>query len=288
MIAGTGAARQVKVVARVTSARWDEPVPAEPDVTHPNVARMYDYFLGGGANFAVDREAADAAEAAWPYIRQGARIQRAFMGRAVRFLAQQGVDQFLDLGSGIPTVGNVHEIAHRHNKAARVAYVDYETVAVHAARSMLADERWVNVTQADIRDPDAVLSAPTVADLIDFSRPVAVLAVGILHFLPDTDDPAGVLAAYRDACPPGSHLVISHASQVSLPDEQVARFLAAYARSTTPALWRTVAEIRPFLDGYRPVDPGLVLLPLWRPDYPVSDTQAAESNIYGAVGTLPA
>jgi hypothetical protein len=272
------------VVARVSNARWDEPV--EPDVSHPNVARMYDYFLGGGANFAADRAAADAAEAAWPYIRQGARIQRAFLGRAVRFLAQRGVDQFLDLGSGIPTVGNVHEIALRHNPGARVAYVDYETVAVHAARGMLGDEPRVSVTQADIRDPDAVLSAPTVADLLDFSRPVAVLAVGILHFLPDADDPAGVLGAYRDACVPGSNLAISHASQVSLSDEQVARFLAAYARSTTPALWRTVAEIRPFLDGYRLVEPGLVLLPLWRPESPISDTHAAESNIYGAVGTI--
>jgi SAM-dependent methyltransferase len=276
----------VKVVARVTGARWDEPVPADPDVTHPNVARMYDYLLGGGANFAVDREAADAAEAAWPYLRQGARIQRAFLGRAVRCLAEQGVDQFLDLGSGIPTAGNVHEIALRHNPAARVAYVDYEPVAVQAARGMLGGDPRVSVTQADIREPDAVLSAPTVAGLIDFSRPVAVLAVGILHFLPDTDDPAGLLGVYRDACPPGSHLAISHASQVSLPDEQVARFLAAYARSTTPALWRTVEQIRPFLDGYRLVDPGLVLLPLWRPDYPVSDTHAAESNIYGAVGVL--
>jgi SAM-dependent methyltransferase len=262
-------------------------MPAEPDVTHPNVARMYDYFLGGGANFAVDREAADAAETAWPYIRQGARIQRAFLGRAVRHLAENGVDQFLDLGSGIPTVGNVHEIAHRHNPAARIAYVDYEPVAVHAARDLLGDDQRVTVTQADIRDPGGVLGAPTVADLLDFTRPVAVLAVGILHFLPDTDDPTGVLRAYRKACAPGSHLVISHASQVSISDEMVARFLAAYARSTTPALWRTVAEIRPFMDGYRLVDPGLVLLPLWRPDVPVSDTNAAESNIYGAVGTLP-
>jgi SAM-dependent methyltransferase len=230
---------------------------------------MYDYLLGGGANFAADRAAADAAEAAWPYLRQGARIQRGFLGRAVRFLAQRGVDQFLDLGSGIPTVGNVHEIALRHNPVARVAYVDYETVAVHAARGMLGDEPRVSVTQADIRNPDAVLSAPTVADLLDFSRPVAVLAVGILHFLSDADDPAGVLSAYRDACAPGSHLAISH------------------AQSTTPALWRTVTEIRPFLDGYHLFEPGLVLLPLWRPDAPVSDTHAAESNIYGAVGTIP-
>ena len=263
-------------------------MPVEPDVTHPNVARMYDYLLGGGANFAVDREAADAAMAAWPYIRQGARIQRAFMRRAVSFLTREGVDQFLDLGSGIPTAGNVHQIAHRHNPAARIAYVDYEPVAVHAARAMLGDDPRVSVTQLDIRKPDSVLSAPTVANLFDFTRPVAVLAIGILHFLPDADDPVGLLGAYRDACAPGSYLAISQASQVSLPDEQVARFLAAYARSTTPAVWRTKQEIAWFLDGYQPVDPGLVLLPQWRPDIPVTDAEAADSNIYGGVGILPA
>jgi hypothetical protein len=261
-------------------------MPVEPDVTHPNVARMYDYLLGGGANFAVDREAADAAVAAWPYLQQGARIQRAFMRRAVSYLTREGVDQFLDLGSGIPTAGNVHEIAHRENPAARIAYVDYEPVAVHAARAMLGDDQRVSVTQLDIRKPDAVLSAPTVADLFDFTRPIAILAVGILHFLQDADDPVGLLGQYRDACPPGSYLAISQASQVSLPNEQVAQFLAAYARSTTPAVWRTKDEIERFLAGYRLVDPGLVLLPQWRPDVPVSDAEAADSNIYGGVGTL--
>lgn len=261
-------------------------MPVEPDMTHPNVARMYDYLLGGGANFAVDREAADAAVDAWPYLRQGARIQRGFMRRAVAYLTEVGVDQFLDLGSGIPTAGNVHEIAHRHNPRARIAYVDYEPVAVHAARAMLGGDDRVSVTQLDIRKPDALLSAPTVADLLDFSRPIAVLAIGILHFLQEADEPVRLLAEYRDACPPGSYLAISQASQVSLPDEQVARFLAAYARSTTPAVWRTKDEIRQFLDGYDLVDPGLVLLPQWRPDVPVSDAEAADSNIYGGVGIL--
>ena len=268
------------------SARWDDSMPVEPDMTHPNVARMYDYLLGGGANFAVDREAADAAVAAWPYIRQGARIQRGFMRRAVSYLTEVGVDQFLDLGSGIPTAGNVHEIAHRQNPAARIAYVDYEPVAVHAARAMLAGDDRVSVTQLDIRKPEAVLSAPTVADLLDFNRPIAVLAIGILHFLQDADEPIRLLGEYRDACPSGSYLAISQASQVSLPDEQVARFLAAYARSTTPAVWRTKDEIHRFLGGYELVDPGLVLLPQWRPDAPVSDAEAADSNIYGGVGVL--
>src|ERR1700730_5333488 len=210
-------------------------MPAEPDVTHPNVARMYDYLLGGGANTAVDRAAADAAEQAWPYLRQGARVQRGVLGRAVRFLTMQGVDQFLDLGSGIPTVGNVHEIAHRHNPDARVAYVDYEPVAVAHARRLLFDNPVVSITQADIRRPDEVLA--TVRNLLDFSRPIAILAMAILHFLPDDDDPQGMLASYRDACVPGSYLAISHGSQVTLTDQQIKSFLEAYARTPTPALF---------------------------------------------------
>ena len=258
----------------------------DPDVTRPNSARMYDYFLGGAQNFAVDREAADQASVAFPHIQVGARVNRSFLGRAVTYLVQHGVDQFLDLGSGIPTVGNVHEIAHRHNPTVRVAYVDYEPVAVAHARRLLADNPLVTITQADIRRPDEVLAAPGVGDLIDFSRPVAVLAMAILHFLPDDDDPHGMLAAYRDACVAGSYLAISHGSQVTLSDQQIKEFLEAYARTPTPALFRSVEQIRPLLAGYELVPPGLVLLPQWHPDEPVSDADAAESNIYGGIGLL--
>jgi SAM-dependent methyltransferase len=245
---------------------------------------MYDYFLGGAQNFAIDREAADQASVAFPHIQVGARVNRSFLGRAVTYLVQHGVDQFLDLGSGIPTVGNVHEIAHRHNPTARVAYVDYEPVAVAHARRLLVDNPVVSITQADIRRPDEVLAA--VRDLLDFGRPVAILAMAILHFLPDDDDPQGMLASYRDACTPGSYLAISHGSQVTLSDQQIKSFLEAYARTPTPALFRTVEEIRPLLAGYKLVPPGLVLLPQWHPDEPVSDTDAAESNIYGGIGLL--
>jgi O-methyltransferase involved in polyketide biosynthesis len=264
-------------------------LPREPDTQRPNVARMYDYFLGGAQNFAIDRETADAAAAAFPNIRAGARINRSFLRRAVRWLCDRGVDQFLDLGSGIPTVGNVHEIAYRHNPAARVAYVDYEPVAASTARALLdGDPRakaTVSITEEDIRDTAAVLTAPTVAGMLDFTRPVAVLATGVLHFL-HGEQPYRMLAAYRDACPPGSYLVISHGSQVTLSDERVKAFLDAYARTPNPGLFRSVAEIRSLLDGYRLIDPGLVLLPLWHPEVPVTQQRAAESNIYGAVGLL--
>jgi len=245
---------------------------------------MYDYFLGGAQNFAVDREAAEQAATAFPHIRVGARVNRSYLGRAVTYLVGQGVDQFLDLGSGIPTVGNVHEIAHRHNPDARVAYVDYEPVAVAHARRLLADDKRVSITHADIRRPDDVLEQ--VRPVLDFDRPIAVLAMAILHFLPDADDPFGMLATYRDACVPGSYLAISHGSQVTLTDQQIHDFLEAYARTPTPALFRDVTEIRRLLTGYELVEPGLVLLPKWHPTEPVSDVEARESNIYGGVGIL--
>ncbi len=259
---------------------------AQPHDRAPNSARMYDYLLGGAANFGPDREAADRAAAAFPSFKIGVRVNRSYLGRVVAWLTRHGIDQFLDLGSGIPTVGNVHEVAHRINPAAKVAYVDYEPVAATHARTLLKGIPQVSITQADIREPAKVLAAPQVTELLDFSRPVAVLAVAILHFLPDADDPWKMLAAYRDACGPGSALAVSHGSQVTLTDAQIEEFLAAYAKTSTPALFRTPEQIRAFLAGYQLVDPGLVLLPQWRAPQPVSDKEAAESNIYGAVGLL--
>lgn len=265
---------------------FDAALPAELDAKRPNSARMYDYFLGGAQNFAVDRQAAEQAAAAFPYIRISTRLNRSYLGRVVAYLSEQGVDQFLDLGSGIPTVGNVHEVAQHINPAARVAYVDYEPVAVAHGRRLLSETDNVTITQADIRHPHEVLTAPTVTELLDFDRPIAVLAMAILHFIPDDAHPHAMLAAYRTACAPGSYLAISHGSQVTLTDQQIAEFLEAYARTPTPALFRTVDEIRELAQGYELVEPGLVLLPQWHPDRPVTDDEANESNIYGAVGVL--
>ncbi|HEY4453792.1 MAG TPA: SAM-dependent methyltransferase [Pseudonocardiaceae bacterium] len=262
------------------------PGPEQVDYQRPSSARMYDYLLGGGQNFAVDRDAAEAAAAAFPHFRAAVRANRSYLGRAAAYLAKNGIDQFLDLGSGIPTAGNVHEVVHRYNPNARVAYVDREPVAVAHASGLLADEPLVTITQADIRSPQDVLSAPTVADLLDLDRPIAVLAMGILHFLSDDDDPFGMLAAYRDASCSGSYLAISHANQVTLTDEQVQGFLDAYARTPTPTLFRTVEEIRRLLDGYKLIEPGLVLAPFWHPDQPgpVDEGEAAATNLRAAVG----
>ncbi|MFD0922349.1 SAM-dependent methyltransferase [Saccharopolyspora rosea] len=256
------------------------------DLESPNAARMYDYYLGGKAHLSVDQEAAERQLAVIPSTREWARANRSFLRRAVRYLAGQGIDQFLDLGSGIPTVGNVHEVAHELNPRARVAYVDFEPVAVAHARYLLGDDPRVTVTQADIRDPQQVLAAPGVAGLLDFTRPVGVLAVAILHFVADSDDPAGVVAGYRDACVPGSHLAVSHLSRVTFTDEQLAHGHAIYSRTSTPGTLRSREEIAALLTGYQLVDPGLVLLPQWRPEEPVDDALAASTNSYAGVGAL--
>lgn len=216
-----------------------------------------------------------------------AQANRSFLRRVVTALCQRGVDQFLDLGSGIPTVGNVHEIAHRHNPTARVAYVDHESVAVAHARRLLDGDARVSVTQADIRDPVSVLNAPGVAGLLDFTRPVAVLALAILHFLPDDTEVTTMLRAYRAACIPGGYLALSHGTRATLSETEIRKFLEAYQRTVTPAVFRTREQIAGFTAGYELLHPGLVLLQQWRPENPVSNEEAERINCYGAVGMLP-
>ena len=175
----------------------------DPEV--PNAARMYDYYLGGSHNFAADRAAAEKVKAAIPYAVDVARANRFFLQRAVRFCVEEGLDQFLDLGSGIPTVGNVHEAARALNPAARVAYVDNEPVTVASAAALLEGDPLATITAADIRDPDSVFAAPGVCDLLDLTRPVALLTVAVLPFVPDEDDPVALAEHYRSRLAPGQH-----------------------------------------------------------------------------------
>ncbi len=255
----------------------------------PNIARMYDYLLGGNANFAADRQAAEEFNAAipgnerWAY--SHARANRAFLRRAVRYLASHGIDQFLDLGSGVPTKGNVHEIVGELNPTARVAYVDHEPVAVHHARRLLDGHTQVTVTQADACDPQAVLTAPGVASLLDVTRPVAVLAVALLEVI--DAEPVELIASYRQACVPGSALVISHLTQLTITDEQRAAFQQMMADTPTPhARFTTREEMDAIGAGYTWISPGVVPLDHWRPETPVADEQAGQANSYGAVGIL--
>lgn len=259
--------------------------PAGFDTDRPSFARVYDYMLGGAYNFAADREVAHQALASMPELRQSAQINRAFLARAVRRLSAAGVRQFLDLGSGIPTVGNVHEIAQAADPASRVVYVDIDPVAVACGRSILeGDERTVLV-EADLRDVDAVLADPAVGGLLDLDAPVAVLMVAVLHNLSDEDDPAGVVARYRDATAPGSHLVVSHASQEKLT-EPYTDVQAQYNRTATQLHIRTRAEIEGFFAGYTLQEPGVVYLPWWHSDGELPDDQDWVARMSaGGVGT---
>ncbi|RDI62740.1 SAM-dependent methyltransferase [Nocardia pseudobrasiliensis] len=254
------------------------------DMDTPNIARMYDYVLGGGANFEIDREAAEAIPEGMPGSRFWARSNRGFVGRAVAALCEMGIDQFLDLGSGAPTVGNPHEIALRHNPHARIAYVERERVAVEYAQKALEGHPQVSMTWADLRDIDSVLSAPSVTDLIDFGRPVAILAMAVLDLLEDID-PALLIAAYRDACPPGSALGLSHAVAFTLSLEEQERVLSVMRRTNTPgAAFKTTDDVAELLRGYTVLQPGIVALDLWRPENPVDEATALRANYVGAVG----
>ena len=260
------------------------PEPPEIDTERPNAARMYDYFLGGAHHFAADREQADVVAARMPEIVTIARANRDFLGRAVRWCLDQGVRQFLDLGSGVPTVGNVHEIAQRYDDAARVAYVDVEPVAATHAAQILADVEGATATRADLRDVDAVLGAPGVAGLLDLDRPVAVLAVAVLHFVPDDPEPAAdVLARYRAHLAPGSVLALSHSSVDQDDPELAARVQAgvdAYRGTASEPTQRDRAAIRALLGDRDLVAPGLVDVVHW----PTHDPAAAPTGLYAVVG----
>ncbi|WP_367131525.1 SAM-dependent methyltransferase [Saccharothrix sp. HUAS TT1] len=236
------------------------------DLTRPSAARVYDYYLGGAHNFAVDREMAEQAIGMWPELPLIMQANRAFLRRAVQFCVREGVTQFLDLGSGIPTVGNVHEVAREADPGSRVVYVDNDPIAVTYSRTILGDDARTTVVQEDLRRPAEVLARPEVAGLLDFDRPVAVMMVAVLHFV--QDDPAEIVATYRDAVPPGSFLVVSHATQEGQTDQADEHSDLYRRRTATPMRMRSKAEVAALFDGYDLVEPGVVHLPLWRPASP--------------------
>jgi hypothetical protein len=259
----------------------------------PNPARIYDYFLGGKDNFPADREVADQLVAIAPVARDVVEDNRAFLRRAVRFLARDaGIRQFIDLGSGLPTQGNVHEIAQEVAAEARVVYVDNDAMVVTHSRALLAGDNTVAI-QADLREPESILAHPEVRQLIDFDRPVALLLVAILHFVPDDQDPAGIVARFRDALPAGSYLAISHATKdiPERPDmsaeemtEMGARAERLYQLTTASLVTRTHAQVERFFDGFDLLDPGLVEIQRWRPDDLAS---SLPGGFYGGVGRKP-
>ncbi|WP_268239731.1 SAM-dependent methyltransferase [Micromonospora yangpuensis] len=247
----------------------------------PNVARMYDYFLGGCHNFAPDRAAADRVLEILPETRVAAQANRHFLHRAVRHAAQRGIRQFLDIGAGLPTQGNVHEIVRAVDPGARVVYVDNDEVAVAYAGELLTETDGVVVVRGDLRRPDELLAHPAVRATLDLTAPVAVLLAAVLHFVPDTDDPYGAVAGLRDACAPGSHLVLSHLTVDDVPPDMVQQGEAIYRSSSAPLVPRTHADTLRFFTGYDLVEPGLVWLADWRPDH---GAHPVVSHSYGAVG----
>ncbi|WP_433172308.1 SAM-dependent methyltransferase [Actinoallomurus sp. CA-150999] len=256
----------------------EERIPDVIDVHTPSPARMYDYWLGGKDNFAADREAAEKVIEAHPEQRELVRANRDFLVRAVRFLAEQGIEQFLDLGTGIPTSPNVHEVAREVQPAARVVYVDNDPIVFAHNQAFRATDDRVATVQADVGRPSEILGDPAVKRLLDFDRPVGLLAIAVLHFVPEGE---AVMAALREALPPGSFLALSTGTYEGLSPEQRERIEKAYAKASAPAVIRSRVEIERLFAGFDLVEPGLVHVAKWRADGPET-----RGRLLAGVGSL--
>ncbi|MFD3450939.1 SAM-dependent methyltransferase [Streptomyces sp. NPDC058691] len=251
----------------------------EIDTSRPHPARIYDYLLGGKDNYEVDRHAGDELAVAAPEVRIGVQANRGFLQRAVRYVVGSGVRQILDIGTGLPTSPNVHEIAQEAAPDVRIAYVDNDPIVNTYANALLSRSGATSVVLGDLRDPRAVVDHPEVRKVIDFDEPVALLLVAVLHFLTDAEKPGEVVATLRDALPAGSFLVLSHATG-DFADRSDAQ--AVYKKATASLNLRSRAEVESFFDGFEPVEPGLVQVPFWRPDTEPSP-RSGEIGFYGGV-----
>jgi hypothetical protein len=261
-------------------------VPEGVEVTVPNAARMYDYALGGYHNFAVDREFVERAEKVMPGAMAVGHANRAFVGRSVRWLVNAGIRQFLDIGSGIPTLGNVHEVAQAAAPESRVMYVDIDPVAVAHSQAILAGNELAGVIRADLRHPADILYHPDVLHLLDFAQPVAILLNAVLHFVPDSDDPYGILTQIKEPLVKGSYIGMTHGTEnVEITDEQEGVRLLYRSTPTSVTLRRkdTIAE---YFDGLELVEPGIVAVSEWHPD-PEERDDPPQRTMLAAVGRKP-
>lgn len=258
-------------------------VPQEVNTSIAHPARMYDYYLGGKTHFPADRAAADTVLTVLPEGRDMARSNRAFLGRAVRFLAAQGIRQFLDIGTGIPSPGNTREVVRSLDPGARVVYVDNDPIVIAHSRALLNDGGPVAVTQGDLRDPGRLLADPAIGDLLDFSQPIGVLLVAVLHFIRDSENPELLVTRLKEAMPAGSYFAISHGTQ-DFNQERALAAIRGYDRATAPFVVRPRAQIERFFDGLELADPGLVQLPFWRPDGQAAPEDPASIWLYAGVG----
>jgi hypothetical protein len=257
----------------------------EIDTTVPSVARVYDAILGGKDNFAVDRAVAEEAMRAMGDGGNGARLNRAALGRAVRFMAGQGVAQFLDLGSGLPTAQNTHQIAQAVNPAARVVYVDNDPSVIAHGQALLTGDNSTVVALADIRAPGELLGLPEIAGFLDFTKPVGLILNAVIHHLLDEEDPYGIVEEYKTALAHGSYMQLTHFCDES---PEARRNADVLRRALGRGQVRTRAQIMAFFDGLELVPPGLVFLPWWRPETPVEQPSPPGSTLMLAgVGLKP-
>jgi SAM-dependent methyltransferase len=279
--------RQAAVELNELETQMERPAwaPQGIDLTVPSVSRMYDYYLGGSHNFEVDREAGRRAIQAWPGLPKIIQANRAFMRRAITYAVGEGVTQFLDIGSGIPTFGNTHEVAQKADPSARVVYVDNDPVAVAHSRAVLEGDERTGIVSADFRSPQDIIHSAEAERLLDFDRPVALLLVALLHFIEDKDEPAEALGEIASALAPGSLLILSHSSADGGPkNDGGAEVRDVYRQTSSPLIMRTKAEIRRFFDGFELVEPGLVTLPRWRPGEEPATNDPVLLSGYAGVG----
>ncbi|MFP3967771.1 SAM-dependent methyltransferase [Actinomadura fulvescens] len=255
------------------------------NVQVPNVARIYDYLLGGKDNYAADRDAAERLLAVAPETAATVRENRAFLRRAVRLLAAEGVRQFVDIGAGLPTQANVHEVAREIAPDTRVVYVDNDPVVVAHGRALLTDSPQVTVLEGDLRRPVDIFADPALRALIDLDRPVAVLMLAVLHFVTDDQDPASIVRRVRELLPPGSALILSHVTSEGNRAEAASTAKNVYDHATASIALRTRPEILAFFEGFELEEPGLVYAPEWRPDgtEPIASPPEA-SFLFAGVG----
>ncbi len=254
------------------------------DTKTPNVARIYDYLLGGKDNFAADREAAEQLIQAIPDVGAIARDNRSFLGRVVRYLATEGgIRQYLDLGSGLPTQANVHELAEGVATGVRVVYVDSDPVVASHGQALLASGGQVAMVLGDLRDPASVLGHPEVTGLLDLSRPVAVLCTSTLHFIEDEARPHAIIAEYRDRLAPGSYLVITHGTREEDPGAEGDKAAGVYRQASSQLHVRSLPDVLRFFDGFELIEPGLSWITEWRPE-PGTTPVGRPHSMRGGVG----
>jgi hypothetical protein len=264
-------------------------VPDGLSLDKPSAARVYDYWLGGYHNFEVDRVVGEQVKGVYPDAVPATYVARALLRRVVRFLGEQGIDQFLDLGSGIPTVGNVHEAAQAASPDARIVYVDIDPVAVAHSRAILADNPNATAIREDVAQAERILDHPDVRGLIDFGKPVGALFLAVLHFVQDDQIAYDAVRTVRDALARGSYMAVSHMTYDGAPVEEVKQMQKLYEGSGIPSAARTRAEVLRFFEGLELVEPGLVHSPLWRPEGPddVFLDQPGRALVFAGVGRKP-